>query len=53
MLCGIGSIGRVRGGCVVVGVLVRVTYDIVVCSGRSVFFMYVCHEGCMRVVFSV
>ena len=53
MLCGLEAIGYVRGGAVVVGVLVRVAYDIGVCSGRSVFCVYVCHEGCMGVVFGV
>jgi hypothetical protein len=52
-VCGMESIGRVRGGGVVVGVLVRVAYDIGVCSGRSVFLIYVCHAGCMSVVFGV
>ena len=45
MLCGMGYIGCVRGGGVVVGLLVRVVYDIGVCSARSIFFMYVWHEG--------
>jgi hypothetical protein len=36
---------------VVGGVLVRDACDIGVCFGRSVLFMYVCHEGCMSVVF--
>jgi len=53
MLCGMGSIGCVRDGGVVVGGLVRVAYDIGVCSGRLIFFMYACHEGCMSVVFGV
>ena len=53
MLCGMGAIGCVRGGDVVVGVLFRVAYDIGVCSGRSVIFMYVCHEGCMSVIYGV
>ncbi len=53
MVCGMESIGRVRGGGVVVGVLVRVAYDIGVCSRRSVFLIYVCHAGCMSVVFGV
>ena len=38
---------------VVKGVLVRVAYDVGMCSGRSVFLMYAWHEGCMRVVFGV
>jgi hypothetical protein len=53
MLCGMGAIGCVRGGFMVGGVLVRVAYDIKVCSGRSVVFLYACHEGCMVVVFGV
>jgi hypothetical protein len=51
VLCGMGSIGCVGGGDVVLEVLVRVAYDIGVCSGRSILFMYVCHEGCISVVF--
>jgi len=35
------------------GMLVGFAYDVGVCSGRSVFFMYACHEGCMSVVFGV
>jgi hypothetical protein len=35
------------------GVLVRFAYDVGVCSGRSVFFKYACHERCMSVVFGV
>ena len=31
-------------------VLARVAYDIGMCSGRSVFFMYACHERCMSIV---
>jgi hypothetical protein len=50
ILCGMGSSDCVRGGDVVVGLLVRAAYAVGVCSGRSVFFMYVCHEGCMSVV---
>ena len=53
MLCGMVAIGCVRGCFVVEGVLVRAAYDIEVCSGSSVFFMYACHEGCMNVVFGV
>ena len=53
MLCGVGAIGWVRGGFKVEGVMVRFAYDVGVCSGRSVFFMCVCHEGCMSVVFGV
>ena len=53
MLCGLGATGCVRGFFVVEGVLVRVIYDVGVCSGRSVFFMYACHVGCMSVVFVV
>jgi len=40
MVCGMGAIGWVRGGFMVEGVLVRFAYDVGVCSGRSVFFMY-------------
>ena len=53
MLCGMGAIGCVRGGFVVEGALVRAACDIDVCYGRSVFFMYACHEGCISVVFDV
>ena len=53
MVCGMGSSECVRGGGVFVGVLVRVAYDIGMCFGKSVFFMNVCHEGCMSVVFGV
>ena len=53
MLCGMGAIGWVRGGFMVERVLVRFAYDVGVCSGRSVFFMYACHKGCMSVVFDV
>ena len=53
MLCGMEAIGYVSGGFVVEGVLVRVAYDIGVCFGRSDFFMYTCHEGCMSVGFGV
>ncbi len=53
MLCVMVDIGCVRGGFVVEGVLVRVPNYIGVCSGRSVFFMYACHEGSMSVVFGV
>jgi hypothetical protein len=34
-------------------VLVRFANDVGVCSGRSVFFMYACHEGCTSVLFGV
>ena len=53
MLCGMGAIGCIRGGLVVEGVLDWFGYDIGMCSGRSVFFMYVCLEGCMSVFFGV
>jgi len=53
MLCGMEAIGCIRGDFVVGGVLVRVVFDIGVCSGRSVFLMYAYHEGCMSVVFGV
>ena len=33
--------------------LVRVAHDVGVCSWRSVFFMYACHEGCMSVIFGI
>ena len=33
--------------------MVRFAYDVGVCSGRSVFFMYACHVGCMSVAFGV
>ena len=51
MLCGMGAIGWVRGGFMVKGVLVRFSYYVGVCSGRSIFFKYAFHEGCMSVVF--
>ena len=35
------------------GALVRFAYDVGVCSGRSVFFMYTCHMGCTSVAFGV
>ena len=53
MLCGMGAIGCVRGGFVAEGMLVRAAYDIGVCSERSAFFMYACHEGCMSDVFGM
>ena len=53
MLCGMGAIGCVRGNFVVERVLVGVAYDIKVCFGRSVFFMYAYHEGCMSIRFGV
>ena len=53
MLCGMGAVGCVRGCFVVEGVLVRFAYDVGVCSGRTVFLMNACHEGCMSAVFGV
>ena len=53
MLCGMGAIGCVRGGLLVEKVLVGVAYDIRMCYGRSVFFMYACHEGYMSFVLGV
>ena len=53
VLCGMGATGCVRGFVVLKGVLVWVAYDVGVYSGRSVFIMYVCHQGYMSVVFGV
>ena len=53
MFCGMGASGGV-GARVVIGLLlVRFQYEGGVCLGRSIFFMYSCHEGCTSVVFGV
>jgi hypothetical protein len=53
MFRGMGAIGGVGVVVVVRLELVRFVYEGGVCFGRSVLFMYMCHEGCTSVVFGV